>query len=169
MGQAEVLGWLEAHPGQHDANAIAKGAGVRLKNVYKVTATLRKQKRIGYKQVDGAYLYWLPARTPRPPKPRDPIPKPMGRTGRSVENRVGQAWRAGSAQVVSDGRLIDCPLGSFTCGCGEIVYIDSRGFAACGSCGAVFNDGNSGEQMRISNREKKRRMGEFRVECQRKS
>lgn len=168
MGQADVLDWLKANPGQHDANAIAAGAGVRLGNVYKVTATLRRQKRIGYTQVDGAYLYWLPVRVSRPLKHRGPIPKPRGRAGRSIENRTGQAWRAGSAQVVVDGRLIDCPMGSFTCGCGEIVYIDTRGFAACGSCGAVYNDGNAGEQMKISNREKKRRMGEFRAECQRK-
>ena len=175
----------EKNPGQHDANAIAEGAKIRLGNVYKVTATLRRQKRIGYKQVDGAYLYWLPVRASRPPKPRDPIPAPLGRLGRSVENRVGQAWKAGSKMVlvesIDGAEWRKLPDGHFQCphclmvqkeqeslfSCldillrGEIVVrIEERGFAACGNCGMIYNDGKAVErdphQGRMSARERKK-------------
>lgn len=188
MGQADVLRWLEEHPGWHDANAIAEGAKIRLGNVYKTTATLRRQKRIGYKQEDGAFLYRLPVRASRPLKLRDPTPKPMGRAGRSAENRVGQAWKAGSKMVlvesIDGAERRKLPDGHFQCphclmvqkereslfSCldillrGEIVVrIEERGFAVCVNCGRTYNDGKVDEKM--SNRERKRRKDKLIYDC----
>lgn len=104
------------------------------------------------------------------------ILKPKGRLAHSAENRVGQAWRSGSVQVIGEdifgnAKLIDMPEGHFQCKyclhIQKIVRVDERGFAACESCGTVYNDGNfAGEKM--SNREKKHRESKFRADCQRK-
>ena len=75
------------------------------------------------------------------------ILKPKGRLAHSPENRVGQAWKSGSVQVIGEDifgntRMFDLPAGHFQCRhCLAIVRIDDRGFAACVNCGMIYNDG----------------------------
>ena len=105
------------------------------------------------------------------------ILKPHGRTAHSTENRVGQAWKAGSVQVIGEdlfgnARIFDLPAGHFQCKyclhVQKIVRVDERGFAACESCGTVYNDGKP-EGQKSTARIKKRDMGNFRASCQRKA
>ena len=94
------------------------------------------------------------------------ILKPKGRLAHSTENRVGQAWKSGSVQVIGEDifgntRMFGLPAGHFQCKyclhVQKIVRVDKRGFAACESCGTIYNDGNpAGEKM--SNRERKRQL-----------
>jgi len=103
--------------------------------------------------------------------------KPHGRLAHSTENRVGQAWRAGSVQVMAEDlygnvKMFDLPAGHFQCRyclhVQKIVRVDERGFAACESCGTIYNDGNP-EGQKMSKREKKMAENKFRAGCQRKS
>jgi hypothetical protein len=88
----------------------------------------------------------------------------------SPENRTGQAWKAGSIQVMVEDKwermkLIDLPAGHFQCGyCLQIVRIDERGYAACVNCGTIHNDGGL-EKSEISNREKKRLLESLKYDC----
>lgn len=103
--------------------------------------------------------------------------KTLGRSARCEENRIGQAWRAGSVQVMAEdifgnAKMFDLPEGHFQCRyclhVQKIVRVDERGFAACESCGTIYNDGKpEGEKM--SKREKKMAENKFRAGCQRKS
>lgn len=64
-------------------------------------------------------------------------------------NRVGQAWSQDKAIVVGkdifDQPKVDLlPIDHFKCRqCENVVRIDSRGYACCERCGAVYNDGAS--------------------------
>ena len=98
------------------------------------------------------------------------ILKPRGRLAHSTENRVGQAWRSGTVQVLGEdifgnAKLFDLPAGHFQCRhCLNIVRVDDRGYAACVNCGMIYNDGMQlGKE--ISNREKKRRLEKLKYEC----
>ncbi len=77
-------------------------------------------------------------------------------------SRVNTAWRPSYVQVVGEDvfgqhRVFDLPAGHFRCRCGNVVRIDVRGFAACESCGRIYNDeGNAKTEM--SNRERKRQL-----------
>jgi hypothetical protein len=102
---------------------------------------------------------------------------PKAKPVHSPENRVGQAWRAGSIQVLGEDcfgnvKMFDIPAGHFQCRyclhIQKIVRVDERGFAACESCGTIHNDGNpDGQEM--SKRQKKISKNAFRTGCQRKS
>lgn len=64
-------------------------------------------------------------------------------------------------------KMFDLPAGHFRCQhCQTVVRIDERGFAACESCGMIYNDGKP-EDRKMSNRERKRSEGKFRADCQR--
>jgi len=81
---------------------------------------------------------------------------------------VGQAWRPG--KIAKEG--VDCfgnkkgflvEEGHFKCGCGSIVRIDKNGFAACESCGNIFNDSKTirGTEYHMSKAKKKKAMRDF--------
>jgi len=88
---------------------------------------------------------------------------PKARLAHSQENRVGQAWRSGSVQVIGEdifgnAKLFTLPAGHFQCHhCLTVVRIDERGFAACTNCGLIYNDGKTVEN-KMSNRERKRQL-----------
>ncbi len=75
--------------------------------------------------------------------------QPRPRLTHEYSSRVGQAWREGKVQVITEDKwgrheIEDLPLGNFKCPKhDEIVRIDVRGFAFCPhpKCGRVFNDG----------------------------
>ena len=102
------------------------------------------------------------------------ILRPRGRLAHSAENRVGQAWRSGSVQVVGEDifgqvKVFSLPSGHFLCKkCDAVVRIDARGFAACDVCGEIYNDCTSSKP-KMTEKSKKRSMGNFRVACQRKA
>ena len=87
----------------------------------------------------------------------------------SPENRIGQAWKAAFVQVFAadfngEYRLFDMPRGSFLCPtCKARVEIDARGYAACETCGFIFNE--SPDKNTMSNRERKRRLEKFKWSC----
>ena len=65
--------------------------------------------------------------------------KPHGRAAHSTENRVGQAWKAGSVQVMGEDifgnvKMFDLPAGHFQCKyclhVQKIVRVDERGFVS---------------------------------------
>ena len=93
------------------------------------------------------------------------ILRPRGRLAHSTENRVGQAWRSGSVQVMGEdifgqAKVFSLPSGHFLCKkCDAVVRIDARGFAACDVCGEIYNDFS--EVKIVSRRAQKRRMEEF--------
>ena len=98
---------------------------------------------------------------------------PKAKPVHSPENRTGQAWKAGSVQVMGEDihgnvKMFDLPAGHFQCRfclhIQKIVRVDARGFAACESCGTVHNDGNP-EGQKPSNRELKRRIEKHKYEC----
>ena len=94
---------------------------------------------------------------------------PKARPAHSFEGRVGQAWKPG--KVPKEG--VDCfgnkkiflvEEGHFRCKkCSAIVRIDKNGFAACESCGEVFNDSKTirGTEYHQSKSQKKKAMREF--------
>jgi len=95
---------------------------------------------------------------------------PKARLAHSFEGRVGQAWRPG--KVPKEG--VDCfgnkqiflvEEGHFKCRCGSIVRIDKNGFAACESCGEVFNDSKiiRGTEYHMSKAKKKRELERFKA------
>jgi hypothetical protein len=103
---------------------------------------------------------------------------PKSKPVHAPENRTGQAWKAGSVQVMVEDKwermkLIDIPAGHFQCRyCLNIVRIDERGCAACENCGYIYNEGQVVEppkKSKISNREKKHADNNFRAKCQRKA
>lgn len=159
MGQADVLNWLEANPGWHSVEEVMEVIGTTQRNAaWRILRMLKRNREIESRIFEGEkcslYRFLRPA--------------PRGRAGRSVENRVGQAWRSGSVQVivedVAGAKLIQLPAGHFQCKhCLTVVRIDERGFAACGNCGMIYNDGKVDEKM--SNREKKRRKDKLIYEC----
>lgn len=62
-------------------------------------------------------------------------------------NRVGQAWSQDKAIVVGED-IFDqpvaglLPIDHFRCRCCDnIIRVDSRGYACCEGCGAIYNDG----------------------------
>jgi hypothetical protein len=94
---------------------------------------------------------------------------PKSKPVHSPENRTGQAWRAGSVQVLVENyegaKLIILPAGHFQCRyCLNIIRIDTRGYAACVNCGTIHNDGGL-EKSKISNREKKRLLERLKYDC----
>ena len=133
MGQADVLRWLEEHPGWHSPDAIAEGIGVNASTARLLMRKLSRQRVVEKSAVNGrsAFVY------------RHLVPKPRGRVGKSVENRVVQAWRSGSVQVIGEDifgnvKLFDLPAGHFQCKhCLEVVRIDERGYAACVNRGPI--------------------------------
>lgn len=161
MGQAEVLKFLEENPGWHDTKAIAIALEKvsNYKAVEKSLKILKKNHEVEWKLIDGKHsrLY------------RFLLPAPRGRNGRSVENRIGQAWKSGKKQVIGEdifgnAKIFSLPDGHFQCPrCLVVVRIDERGFAACMDCGTIYNDGKIDEKM--SNRERKRREERFKYEC----
>ena len=95
---------------------------------------------------------------------------PRSRLAHSNEGRVGQAWKPG--KVPKEG--VDCfgnkkiflvEEGHFRCKCGSIVRIDKNGFAACESCGEVFNDRKTirGTEYHMSKAKKKRELERFKA------
>ena len=94
---------------------------------------------------------------------------PRGRLAHSTESRVGQAWKPG--KVPKEG--VDCfgnkkiflvEEGHFRCKkCSAVVRIDKNGFAACESCGEIFNDRKTirGTEYHMSKTKKKKAMREF--------
>ena len=93
---------------------------------------------------------------------------PKARPAHSFEGRVGQAWKPG--KVLKEGVDIygNCKKflveeGHFRCKCGSIVRIDKNGFAACESCGEVYNDSKTirGTEYHMSKAKKKKAMREF--------
>ena len=93
---------------------------------------------------------------------------PKARLAHSFEGRVGQAWRPG--KVAKEGiddngnrKVFLVEEGHFKCRCGSIVRIDKNGFAACESCGEVFNDSKTirGTEYHQSKSQKKKAMREF--------
>jgi len=96
--------------------------------------------------------------------------KPRGRPAHSVENRAGQAWRPGKvAKEGVDGngnkKIFLVEEGHFRCGCGAIVRVDKNGFAACESCGQIYNDSKTirGTEYHMSKAKKKKAMEEFKA------
>jgi hypothetical protein len=63
----------------------------------------------------------------------------------SPENRIGQAWKEKTVQVIGkcgeSYKLFDAPDGHFTCNCGAVVRYDDHGNAACENCGEIYNSG----------------------------
>ena len=95
---------------------------------------------------------------------------PKARPAHSFEGRVGQAWKPG--KVLKEGVDIygNCKKflveeGHFRCKCGSIVRIDKNGFAACESCGEVYNDSKTirGTEYHMSKAKKKREMERFKA------
>ena len=95
---------------------------------------------------------------------------PKARLAHSFEGRVGQAWKPG--KIPKEG--VDCfgnrkvflvEEGHFRCKCGSIVRIDKNGFAACESCGEIFNDREwySVPRMGMSKSKKKREWERFKA------
>ena len=94
---------------------------------------------------------------------------PKARPAHSFEGRVGQAWRPG--KVLKEGvdlfgnkKVFLVEEGHFMCRqCGSVVRIDKNGFAACESCGEIYNDGKTirGTEYHMSKARKKKEMREF--------
>lgn len=97
--------------------------------------------------------------------------RPRGRLAHSTENRVGQAWRSGSVQVMGEDifgnvKMFDLPAGHFQCRhCLTVVRIDERGYAACENCGMVYNDGKAIEKEPHKGRMSARSRKKFIYEC----
>jgi hypothetical protein len=55
--------------------------------------------------------------------------------------------------------------GHFKCRCGSIVRIDKNGFAACESCGEIYNDSKTvrGTEYHMSKAQKKRELERFKA------
>jgi hypothetical protein len=167
MSQAEILAWLEARPGEwHDTESIASSIGIHIKSVQANVRVLKRHREIEVRVLPGRggkheYRHLSPDK-----KDNCGI---RGRRGKSVENRVGQAWRPDSVQVIGEDifgnvKLFKMPDGHFQCRhCLTVVRIDGRGFAACENCGMIYNDGKVDEKM--SKRERKRREERFKYEC----
>ena len=161
MGQAEVLKFLEENPGWHPTKSISEALSNRMCHEATEVALkiLKKNREVEWKMADDKksrlYRFLLPA--------------PRGRNGRTVENRIGQAWKSGKKQVIGkdifgNSKVFSMPDGHFQCPhCLTVVRIDERGFAACVNCGMIYNDGKIDEKM--SNRERKRREERFKYEC----
>ena len=93
-------------------------------------------------------------------------PKP--RLAHSNEGRVGQAWRPGKilkegVDLFGNKKVFLVEEGHFKCKCGSIVRIDKNGFAACESCGEIYNDRKTirGTEYHMSKARKKKEMREF--------
>jgi hypothetical protein len=88
---------------------------------------------------------------------------PKSRLAHSNEGRVGQAWRPGKVpkegvDAYGNKKVFLVEEGHFKCRCGSIVRIDKNGFAACESCGEVYNDSRTirGTEYHMSKRQKKK-------------
>lgn len=48
----------------------------------------------------------------------------------------------GTDPVSGESKIFEMPRGSYKCkSCDTIVFLDTRGFAFCSTCGQVYNDG----------------------------
>ena len=88
---------------------------------------------------------------------------PRGRLAHSNEGRVGQAWKPGKVpkegvDVFGNKKVFLVEEGHFKCKrCGAIVRVDKNGFAACESCGLVYNESPiRGTEYHMSKRQKKK-------------
>lgn len=54
MGQADLLVWLEEHPGWHTVAIIAESVGRDASNVRRILGKLRKNGDVECKKADGA-------------------------------------------------------------------------------------------------------------------
>ena len=165
MGQADILAWLEEHPGWHEPSSLASSLDIQEANIRRILRILKRNREIEVQRVaKGKLLYRHLAA-----EKKDYI-RATGRPGRSVENRVGQAWRSGSVQVIGEdlfgqAKLFVLPTGHFQCRhCLTVVRIDERGFAACDNCGMIYNDGKP-EIRGMSKRERKRRKDKLIYVC----
>ena len=94
---------------------------------------------------------------------------PRSRLAHSNEGRVGQAWKPGKVlkegvDVFGNRKVFLVEEGHFRCKkCSAIVRIDKNGFAACESCGEIFNDRKTiqGTEYHMSKAKKKKAMREF--------
>jgi len=69
------------------------------------------------------------------------VSKYTSRPARSEENRVGQAWRSVAETEEHDGTRVVVGYHHFACFfCGNVVRIDTHGYAACSQCGVIYND-----------------------------
>jgi len=89
---------------------------------------------------------------------------PKSRLAHSNEGRVGQAWRPGKVlkegvDVFGNRKTFLVDEGHFRCKkCSAIVRIDKNGFAACESCGQIYNDSKTirGTEYCMSKRQRKK-------------
>jgi uncharacterized C2H2 Zn-finger protein len=95
---------------------------------------------------------------------------PKARPAHSFESREGQAWRPGKVlkegtDIFGNKKTFLVEEGHFRCKCGAIVRIDKNGFAACESCGEVFNDRKTvrGTEYHMSKAQKKRELERFKA------
>ena len=93
---------------------------------------------------------------------------PRCRLAHPHEGKVGQAWRARTEDqegedVFGNKKSFPVEVGPFLCRCGAIVRIDKNGFAACESCGQIYNDSKTirGTEYHRSKSQKKKAMREF--------
>jgi len=94
---------------------------------------------------------------------------PKARPAHSFTGRVGQAWKPGKVlkegvDVFGNKKTFLVEEGHFRCTrCSAIVRIDKNGFAACESCGEVYNDSKTirGTEYHMSKAKKKKAMREF--------
>jgi hypothetical protein len=92
---------------------------------------------------------------------------PKSRLAHSNEGRVGQAWKPGKVlkegvDVFGNKKKFLVEEGHFKCPCGSIVRVDKNGFAACESCGHIYNEAPiRGTEYHMSKAKKKKAMREF--------
>ncbi len=93
---------------------------------------------------------------------------PKARLAHSFEGRAGQAWKPGKilkegVDLFGNKKVFLVEEGHFRCKCGAIVRIDKSGFAACESCGEIYNDSKTirGTEYHMSKARKKKEMREF--------
>ena len=91
---------------------------------------------------------------------------PRPRLPHQNEGRVGQAWNRKKVPTEGEGKfgkkkIVMVDAGHFRCHCGSIVRIDKNSFAACESCGEIFNDGHAEDHTGRSNRQKKASLERF--------
>jgi len=161
MGQDEDLRFLADNPGWHGKPEIV-AALVGISNADNIKLALKKLKKnrdIECKTIGGTQTRFY----------RILLPGPKGRIARSVENRIGQAWKSGKKQVIGEdifgnAKVFSLPDGHFQCHhCLAVVRVDERGYAVCENCGMIYNDGKLDEKM--SNRECKRQKDKLIYEC----
>lgn len=76
---AQVLKWIEKHPGEHTADQIR--AGTKIPGVCSILSKLEERKQVTRRKVNGFYRYSKPGDTPvafamligRPVEPKGPV------------------------------------------------------------------------------------------------